>query len=132
MLIQVRRGGPQPTDKCIELAANLAAFYSDARTEQRASITAAEPKHLLKPRGAPLGAVKLREELYVLVGKPEDVPEELKVARDASGLSDEYRSSDKAKHRRWTKAVAKQKLAKRRAEQRAKRKRRHTSQDDTQ
>eukprot|EP00541_Cyclophora_tenuis_P014886 CAMPEP_0116554564 /NCGR_PEP_ID=MMETSP0397-20121206/7663_1 /TAXON_ID=216820 /ORGANISM="Cyclophora tenuis, Strain ECT3854" /LENGTH=361 /DNA_ID=CAMNT_0004079741 /DNA_START=11 /DNA_END=1096 /DNA_ORIENTATION=- len=127
VLIQVRRGGPQPTEECLTLAANLAAFYSDARSERKASVTAAEPKHLLKPSGAPLGAVKLREELYVLDGSADDVPEELKMARESSGLSDEYRSADKAKHRKWTKEVAKRKQAKRREEQRARRKRKQTS-----
>ena len=125
VLIQVRRGGVQPTDDCLAFAANLAAFYSDARNERKASITAAEPKHILKPRGAPLGAVKLREELYTIMGRPDDVPEECKVARDASGLADEYRSADKAKHRRRTLQVAKQNQAKQRAAKRAnKRKRR--------
>ena len=125
VLIQWRRGGPQPTEECWQFAANLATFYSDARTESKAEVTAAEPKHLLKPRGAPLGALKVREELRVLVGRPDDVPESLKMARDESGQSDEYRSSDKAKHRRYTQKVAKQNQAKRRAEQKAKRKRRY-------
>lgn len=125
VLIQHRRGGPEPTDACWQFAANLAIFYSDNRTERKAEVTAAEAKHLLKPRGAPLGALKLREELRVLVGRPDDVPESFKLARDKSGQSDEYRSSDKAKHRRHTEQVAKQNEAKRRAEQKAKRKRRN-------
>ena len=125
VLIQCRRGSPEPTEACWQFAANLAVFYSDNRTEQKAQVTAAEPKHLLKPRGAPMGALKLREELRVLVGRPDDVPEFLKLARDESGQSDEYRTSDKAKHRRYTQNVAKQNQAKRRAEQKAKRKRRN-------
>lgn len=125
VLIQWRRGSPEPTDACWQFAANLAIFYSDNRTEQKAQVTAAEAKHLLKPRGAPMGALKLREELRVLVGRPDDVPEDLKLARDESGQSDEYRSSDKAKHRRHTQKVAKETQAKRRAQQKAKRKRRN-------
>jgi predicted ribosome quality control (RQC) complex YloA/Tae2 family protein len=126
VLVQHRRGGPTPTEDCLQMAANLAAFYSDARTERKVPVTAAEPKHLLKPRGAPQGAVALREELQVLTGQPDGVPEFLKLAREESGQSEEYRSTDKAKHRRRTQEVAKQNQAKRRAEQRNKRKRRST------
>lgn len=127
VLIQWRRGGPEPTEACWQFAANLAIFYSDSRMERKAEVTAAEAKHLLKPRGAPMGALKLREELKVLVGRPEDVPEFLKLARDKSGQSDEYRTTDKAKHRRHTQQVTKQTQAKKRAEQQAKRKRRNRS-----
>jgi len=127
VVVQVRRGGPQPTDDCLQLAANLAAFYSDARNEQKAQVMAAEPKHLLKPRGAPLGAVKTREELRSYVGRPDDVPESLKLARDESGLSDEYHFKDKAKHRKRTQEVAKQNQAKKRAETRNKRKERRAN-----
>jgi predicted ribosome quality control (RQC) complex YloA/Tae2 family protein len=127
VLIQWRRGSPEPTDACWQFAANLATFYSDARMERKAEVTAAEAKHLLKPRGAPLGAVKLRHELQVLVGRPEHVNESLKLAREESGQSDEYRSMDKAKHRRHTQQVAKQTLSTKRAEQQAKRKRRNKS-----
>jgi predicted ribosome quality control (RQC) complex YloA/Tae2 family protein len=127
VLIQNRRGSPEPTDACWQFAANLAVFYSDNRSERKGEVTAAEAKHLLKPRGAPLGALKLREELKVLVGRPDDVPESLKLARDESGQTDEYRSSDKAKHRRHTQKVAKETEAKRRAEHKAKRKRRNRS-----
>lgn len=110
VLVQQRRGGPTATDSCLQLAANLAAFYSDGRAERRVEVTAAEPKHVQKPRGAPLGAVKVREELRVLVGNPEEVPEELKAARAVSGLSDEYRATDKAKLRKVNRQqVAKQK-----------------------
>eukprot|EP00521_Asterionellopsis_glacialis_P018356 CAMPEP_0195306198 /NCGR_PEP_ID=MMETSP0707-20130614/37078_1 /TAXON_ID=33640 /ORGANISM="Asterionellopsis glacialis, Strain CCMP134" /LENGTH=396 /DNA_ID=CAMNT_0040370409 /DNA_START=169 /DNA_END=1359 /DNA_ORIENTATION=- len=127
VVVQVRRGGPQPTDDCLQLAANLAAFYSDARNEQKAQVMAAEPKHLLKPRGAPLGAVKTREELQSFVGRPDDVPDSLKLARDKSGLSDEYHVKDKAKHRKRTQEVAKQNLAKKRADSRNKRKERRAN-----
>ena len=60
VLIQYRRGSPEPTDACWQFAANLAIFYSDNRTERKAEVTAAEAKHLLKPRGAPLGALKAK------------------------------------------------------------------------
>lgn len=81
-------------------------------------MTLTEPKHVQKPRGAPLGAVKLREETRVLLGYPEEVPVELKEARAISGLSDEYRIADKAKLRKLNKQhVLKQKQ---KAKQRAK------------
>lgn len=114
VVIQNRRGGPTPTEACLQFAADLAIFYSDLRTEAKAEVTAAEPKHLLKPRGAPLGAIKVREEWKTFVGRPDQVPEELKVARDKSGQSDEYRQEDKAKHRRRTRQAAEEDKAKRR------------------
>jgi hypothetical protein len=129
VVLQNRRGSQvEPTEACWQFCADLAIFYSDSRTERKAPVTAAEPKHIQKPRGAPLGAVKLREELQILMGCPDDVPEELKLARGESGLTDEFRSKDKAKHRKRTKAVAKQNQSKRRAVQQAsKRKRRQSS-----
>ena len=46
VLLQIRRGSPRPTDECMQFAANLAAFYSDARTERKAPVTTASPKHI--------------------------------------------------------------------------------------
>lgn len=106
VLIMNRRGGPKVTDSCLQFAADLAIFYSDLRNEKKAEVTAAEPKHILKPRGAPLGAVKIREEWKTLVGRPERVPDELKEARDQSGQTDEYHLQDKALHRRRTRQAA--------------------------
>jgi hypothetical protein len=100
VLLQQRRGSVPVTESCMQLAADLAIFYSDARNEQRAPVTAALPKHILKPRGAPPGAVKLREEWRVLVGYPNKVPLEFKEAREESGLTNEYRAADKAKRRK--------------------------------
>lgn len=113
VVIQNRRGSPKPTQECLAFAADLAIYYSDFRNEVKAPVTTADPKHLQKPRGAPLGAIKVREESGTLIGYPDRVPEELKEARAASGQSDEYRSIDKAKHRKRTKQVAKQERAKR-------------------
>lgn len=123
VLIQQRRGNSVATDECIQFAADLACFYSDFRTERSASVTAAEPKHLQKPRGAPLGAVKLREEWKVFTGYPDAVPDELKHAREESGQPEQYRSTDKAKHRKQTKQAATEQDAKRKAKARAKRSR---------
>lgn len=114
------RRGTLVTDECMQFAANLAAFYSDHRTERRVDVTMTYAKHLSKPRNAPLGAVKTREEVKVLRGKPEEVPEELKAARSVSGLSDEYRAADKAKLRQINKNnVKKMKESKKRAKAKA-------------
>jgi hypothetical protein len=121
VLIQQRRGSMMATEECIQFAADLACFYSDFRGERSASVTAAKPKHLQKPRGAPLGAVKLREEWNVFTGYPDAVPDELKQAREESGQLEEYRSSDKAKHRKQTKQAASQQETKQKAKARAKR-----------
>ena len=114
MVIFNRRGGPKPTDACLQFAADLAIFYSDLRNEVKAPVSAAEPKHLLKPRGAPLGAIKVREEWRTFFGRPANVPDELKLAREESGQSDEYRKEDKAKRRKRTKYAAEQTRAQRR------------------
>ncbi len=120
VIIQNRRGSPQPTDECLQFGADLAIFYSDLRNENKAAVTAAEPKHIQKPRGAPLGAVKLREEWKTFVGFPDQVPDFLKEAREESGQTDEYHMFDKAKHRRRTKQVAEEDRAKKRQQQREK------------
>ena len=122
VVLKSRPGSPKVTQACLDFCANVAAFYSDYRTETKAEITVADPKHVLKPRGAPLGAVKVREELYTLTGWPDRVSEELKLAREQSGKSDEFRAKDKQKHRRQTADVAKQTQLKKRAEQKSKRK----------
>ncbi|KAG7366386.1 fibronectin-binding protein [Nitzschia inconspicua] len=121
VLILNRRGGPPVTDACLQLAADLAIFYSDLRNEAKAQVTAAEPKHILKPRGAPLGAVKIREEWKTFVGRPDQVPDELKMAREESGQTDEYHMMDKAKHRRRTKQAAEEDQNKRRQRQKERR-----------
>jgi predicted ribosome quality control (RQC) complex YloA/Tae2 family protein len=113
VLIQNRRGGPKPSEACLQFGADLAVFYSDMRNEKKADVTAAEPKHILKPRGAPLGAIKIREEWRTFVGRPDRVPDELKLAREGSGQTDEYHMSDKAKHRRRTKLAAEEERIKR-------------------
>mmetsp|Transcript_6189 Transcript_6189/g.8845 ORF Transcript_6189/g.8845 Transcript_6189/m.8845 type:complete len:507 (+) Transcript_6189:208-1728(+) len=127
VLVQDRRGGPSPTDECLQFAANLAAFYSDARTERKAPITTASPRHIQKPKGAPLGAVKIREEGNTLIGFPADVDDNLKIAREESGVIwDESGSRSlggKAKNRKKTKQNSKQESAKRRADKKAKKKR---------
>ena len=106
VLIPQRRGSPAATPECLQLAANVAVFYSDARSERRADVTVASPKHIIKPRNAPLGAVQLRQEERVVVGFPSDVPDDLRLARDESGQNEEYRARDKSKNRKKTMTAA--------------------------
>jgi len=128
VLLQIRRGSPRPTDECMQFAANLAAFYSDARTERKAPVTTASPKHIQKPRGAPPGAVKLREELNTITGYPADVSDELKIAREESGVIwDEAGSRSlggKARNRKRTKEATKQSIAKKKAGKKSRKMRR--------
>merc|ERR1712151_509726 len=74
------------TEECLQYAANLAAFYSEARREVKTLITVAQPKHILKPRNAPPGSVKLRKELRTIIGNPFNVPDELKEKRGDDGV----------------------------------------------
>ncbi|KAL7541137.1 hypothetical protein ACHAXR_011988 [Thalassiosira sp. AJA248-18] len=128
VLLCVRRGGPEVKDEDLQFAADLAAFYSDARTELRAKISTAEPKHITKPRGAPMGAVSIRQEGKTLVGRPDSVSDDLKEAREMSGAAwDEmgYRKlGTRAKNKKKTAAVEKAKKEKRREEVQGKNKRR--------
>lgn len=64
------KGRPPPEDDCLQMAADLAAFYSEMRDENKVLVSYAEPRHVTKPNGAPLGAVKLREEGGTIVGRP--------------------------------------------------------------
>lgn len=121
VLLQYRRGGPKITEDCIQFAANLAAFYSEARTEQKAAISMADPKHISKPRGAPLGAVKIREELGTIFGNPFDVPEECVLKRMEQGGGDGTGTrGNKAKNRKFTQTIAKQAIEKKKAQRREK------------
>ena len=83
------KGHPEPDDDCLQMAADLAAFYSEARDEKKALVTYARPKHVTKPKGAPLGAVKLREEGGTIVGRPtnsEFIPSEVRDLREGGGF----------------------------------------------
>ena len=115
-------------DEDLQFAADLAAFYSDARTELRAKISTAEPKHITKPRGAPMGAVSLRQEGKTLLGMPGNVSDDLKEARERSGAAwDElgYRKlGTRSKNKKKTSTVEKAKREKIRKDARDKNKRR--------
>ena len=59
-------------DDCMQRAADLAAFYSELRDERKALVAYTSPRHITKPNGAPLGAVRLREEDGTILGRPTD------------------------------------------------------------
>ena len=59
-------------DDCMQMAADLAAFYSELRDERKALVAYTSPRHITKPNGAPLGAVRLREEDGTILGRPTD------------------------------------------------------------
>ena len=100
------KGRPAAEDDCLQMAADLAAFYSEMRDEGKVLVTYANPKHVTKPNGAPLGAVKLREEGGTLLGRPSDsafLPPELKQQREREkfgGSSSPVMSGGGAK--KWT------------------------------
>ena len=60
-----------------------AGSYSELRSERKLLVTLAAPKDVSKPRGAPLGAVKLRKEAGTIVANPnsELVPYDIRQAR---------------------------------------------------
>ena len=115
------------TEDDLQFAANLAIFYSDARTERKAAVTTAEPKHITKPRGAPPGAVSLRQEGNTLMGRPDLVSEDLKVAREESGGAwDEMgykKDGTRSRNKKRTATVEKAMREKKRLEANAKNKR---------
>lgn len=122
VLLQVRRGDPRPADEDLQFAANLAAYYSDARTERKVTVTMVEPKHIQKPRGAPLGAVKIRQELGSVIGYPMIVAEEVIRENGETGkIGEKFERGalrDKAKNRKRTIQIEKEKQAKKRAHHR--------------
>lgn len=133
VLLCCRRGSPEVTDDDLQFAADLAAFYSDARTERKSPITTCSPKHITKPRGAPLGAVSIRQEGKTLVGRPDNVSDDLKDAREKSGAAwDEmgYRKlGTRSKNKKRTAEVEKKRQEKNREDAQAKNKRRQRKEE---
>jgi predicted ribosome quality control (RQC) complex YloA/Tae2 family protein len=79
------KGKAPPSDECLQMSADLAAFYSELRDENKALVMFAAPRHVTKPNGAPLGAVKVREEGGTIVGRPASdlLPSEIKALRES-------------------------------------------------
>ena len=48
---RIKAQGP-PQDECLQMAADLAAFYSEMRDENKALVSIANPRHVTKPNGA--------------------------------------------------------------------------------
>ena len=62
--------GRQAAQEDLRFAANLAAWFSKARTQGKADVTVADPKHISRPNGAKPGQVMVRKETVVL-GQPD-------------------------------------------------------------
>lgn len=63
--------GQAAEDADLAFAANLAAWFSKARTQGKCEVTVCDPKHITKPTGAKPGQVLCRKETVVL-GRPEE------------------------------------------------------------
>lgn len=63
--------GSEAGDADLAFAADLAAFFSKARTSGKVDVTVCDPKHLSKPSGAKPGQVMVRKEAATLVGRPD-------------------------------------------------------------
>ncbi|PRW59758.1 ferrous iron transporter A [Chlorella sorokiniana] len=62
--------GQQPEAADLQFAADLAAWFSKARTDGKVDVTMCDPKHISKPTGAKPGQVMVRKESTV-VGRPD-------------------------------------------------------------
>jgi predicted ribosome quality control (RQC) complex YloA/Tae2 family protein len=67
VLLKARGRGKRPTDKAIEEAAGVAAYYSKNRPSTKAEVIYTESKNVKKPRGAKPGMVVVREYRTVVV-----------------------------------------------------------------
>jgi len=65
----VRAAGAEPSEETIEMAARLAAYYSDGRNSTTVPVDVTERRHVRKIRGAGPGMVTYRNE-YTLQVKP--------------------------------------------------------------
>ena len=62
--------GAVPTEKDLQLTADLAAYYSQARESEQVPVIYTEPKHVYKPKGAKPGMVIYKQE-KVIWGRPQ-------------------------------------------------------------
>lgn len=83
VIVRAPANNTEPSREALQLAANLAIFYSEARTNKKALVLVAKARHVIKFRGAPMGAVRVREEEPSMFGFPENVPEECVLARES-------------------------------------------------
>jgi predicted ribosome quality control (RQC) complex YloA/Tae2 family protein len=61
--------GKEAADEDLQYTADLAAFFSKARSEGKLDVTIANPAHITKPKGAKPGQVLVKQE-KVLIGMP--------------------------------------------------------------
>ncbi len=73
-----------PDESDIQCAANLAAYFSKARTEGKCPVTQVLVKDLKKPPGAPPGMVLLAGRESVVLARPSDSL----AAQQGSGVAD--------------------------------------------
>jgi predicted ribosome quality control (RQC) complex YloA/Tae2 family protein len=59
VLLRVNDAGTAPTHRAIEEAASIAAFYSKARGDKKASVAYTKAKYVKKPKGARPGTVNI-------------------------------------------------------------------------
>ena len=69
--VVVRTSGREVPEGVLRQAARLAAWHSRARGERKVPVSYTEARHLRKPRGAPPGAVILKEESVIVVSGEE-------------------------------------------------------------
>ena len=72
---------PEPND--LELAADLAAYYSQARQSEQVPVIYTEPKHVYKPKGAKPGMTVYKHE-RVLWGQPQRILKRLSAVVEPS------------------------------------------------
>lgn len=93
VIVQSSSSKIEPSAETLQLAADLAIFYSEARDSRKALVLVAKARHVIKFKGAPIGAVRVRLEEPSLFGFPGNVPEECVLAREK--FSDVNRPSKK-------------------------------------
>jgi predicted ribosome quality control (RQC) complex YloA/Tae2 family protein len=75
--------GEMPETNDLELAADLAAYYSQARHSEQVPVIYTEPKHVYKPKGAKPGMTVYKHE-RVLWGQPERILNRISVVVEPS------------------------------------------------
>jgi predicted ribosome quality control (RQC) complex YloA/Tae2 family protein len=94
VVVQSPSAKTDASPESLQMAANLAIFYSEARDARKAVVLVARARHVVKFKGAPLGAVRVRLEERSLFGFPENVPEECVLARERFCAVDETKKKD--------------------------------------
>lgn len=83
-----REAAAEHGDGCLQMAADLAAFYSDERENRKVLVSYTSPKHIRKPPKAPLGAVVIRKVGGTITANPAGsphIPARIKALREGEG-----------------------------------------------